>query len=97
MLAVNEDEVKNVRLVYYILMGGRIMAELAAILAGLGWEIGLWKMYGRTNARWSTSTVSSVMRNERYCGDVLVRKTWKPNFHDHRLRKDRGKKNKYYQ
>ena len=44
MLAVNEDEVKNVRLVYYMLMGGRSMAEIAAILAGLGWEIGLWKM-----------------------------------------------------
>ena len=41
--------------------------------------------------------MSSVMRNERYCGDVLARKTWTPNFHDHRSRKNRGKKNKYYQ
>lgn len=37
------------------------------------------------------------MRNERYCGDVLARKTWTPNFHDHKKKKNNGKKNKYYQ
>ena len=37
------------------------------------------------------------MRNERYCGDVLARKTWTPDFHDHKSVKNRNKKNKYYQ
>jgi hypothetical protein len=37
------------------------------------------------------------MRNERYCGDVLSRKTYTPNFKDHKSKKNRGKKNKYYQ
>ena len=25
------------------------------------------------------------MRNERYCGDVLARKTWTPDFHNHKV------------
>ena len=39
----------------------------------------------------------SIARNERYCGDVLGRKTWTPDFHDHKSKKNNGKKNKYYQ
>lgn len=39
----------------------------------------------------------SLMRNERYCGDVLARKTYTPNFKDHKAKKNCGKKNKYFQ
>ena len=97
VLAVNEDEARTVRLMYYMLLSGSSPAEIAATLTELGRETGLRKVCGRPNARWTASAVSSVMRNERYCGDVLARKTWTPNFHDHRSRKNRGKKNKYYQ
>lgn len=37
------------------------------------------------------------MRNERYCGDVFARKTYTPNFKDHKAKKNCGKKNKYFQ
>ena len=41
--------------------------------------------------------VVAYLRNERYCGDVLARKTWTPDFHTHKSVKNTGKKNRYYQ
>ena len=64
VLAVNEDEARSVRLMYYMLLSGSSPAEIAATLTELGRETGLRKVCGRPNARWTASAVSSVMRNE---------------------------------
>ncbi len=96
-LAVNEDEANTVRLMYYMLLNGSSTTEIAKTLTDLRRETGLWKVCGRHSTSWTGSAVSAVLRNERYCGDVLARKTWTPNFHDHKSKKNKGKKNKYYQ
>ena len=97
VLVINEDEANTVRLMYYMLLNGSSTAEIAETLTDLGRETGLRKICGRTSARWTDSSVYNVLRNERYCGDVLARKTWTPNFHDHKSKRNNGKKNKYYQ
>ena len=38
-----------------------------------------------------------MLRNEKHCGDVLARKTYTPNYKDHKSKKNNGKKNKYFQ
>ncbi|MCR4708429.1 MAG: recombinase family protein, partial [Clostridiales bacterium] len=96
-LVVNEDEANTVRLMYYMLLNGSSTAGIAKTLTDLHRETGLWKVCGKRNTSWTSNGVSTVLRNERYCGDVLARKTWTPNFHDHKSKKNRGKKNKYYQ
>ena len=97
VLMVNEDEAQTVRLMYYMLLNGSSLAEIAETLTDLGRETGLKKVCGRSSTRWTPSGVAAVMRNERHCGDVLARKTWTPNFHDHKSKRNNGKKNKYYQ
>lgn len=97
VLLINEDEAQTIRLMYYMLLNGSSTAEIASTLTELERETGQRKVNGRPNTRWTSRAVASVMRNERYCGDVLARKTWTPNFHDHKSRKNNGKKNKYYQ
>lgn len=49
------------------------------------------------SSNWTPGGLVSLMRNERYCGDVLARKTYTPNFKDHKAKKNCGKKNKYFQ
>ena len=39
----------------------------------------------------------AIMRNEKHCGDVLARKTYTPNYKDHKSKRNNGKKNKYFQ
>ena len=96
-LVINEDEANTVRLMYYMLLNGSSMEEIAETLTELGRETGLKKICGKNSSKWTAKSVAGVLRNERYCGDVLARKTWTPNFHDHKSKKNNGKKNKYYQ
>ena len=97
VLQINEDEAQTVRLMYYMLLNGSSITEIASTLTELKRETGQRKIKGKPNTHWSEIGVYNVLRNERYCGDVLARKTWTPNFHDHKSKRNNGKKNKYYQ
>lgn len=97
VLQINEDEAETVRLMYYMLLNGRTPNEIAETLTDLGRESGLKKACGKLNTQWTGQMVTSYLRNERYCGDVLARKTWTPDFHTHKSVKNTGKKNRYYQ
>ena len=99
-LVVNEDQARAVRLMYYMLLSGSTVYEIADTLTELGLETGgRRKVNGEyvKNTRWTPSGVTSTMRNERYAGDVLARKTWTPNFRTHKSVKNTGEKNRYYQ
>ena len=96
-LVINEDQAQTVRLMYYMLLNGSSTQEIADTLTDLERETGGRRRDGTPNTRWCSSGVATVLRNERYCGDVLARKTWTPDFHDHKSVKNRNKKNKYYQ
>lgn len=49
------------------------------------------------NLKWTSSTVVNLLKNERYCGDVLSRKTFAPNYLDHKSKKNRHDRNQYRQ
>ena len=36
------------------------------------------------NVKWTAGSIVQVLRNERHCGDVYTRKTYTPDFRDHR-------------
>ena len=97
VLRINEEEAQTVRLMYYMLLNGRSTQEIAETLTDLGRITGLRKVTGKVNTRWTSSIVAVTMRNERYCGDVLARKTWTPDFHNHKSVRNTGGKNRYYQ
>lgn len=96
-LVINQEQAATVRLMYYMLLNGSSTAEIAETLTELGRETGGRQKDGSMNTHWTANGVATVMRNERYCGDVLARKTWTPDFHTHKSVKNRNKKNKYYQ
>ena len=96
-LVINEEQAQTVRLMYYMLLNGSSTQEIAETLTELERETGGRRKDGTPNTKWTATGIATVMRNERYCGDVLARKTWTPDFHDHKSVKNRNKKNKYYQ
>ena len=97
VLRINEEEAKTVRLIFYLLLNGYSTADVADTLNELHRETGQRKVSGRQSYKWTNVSVYNIARNERYCGDVLARKTWTPDFHDHKSKRNNGKKNKYYQ
>ena len=97
ILQINEQQAKVVKWMYASLLNGNTTEEIASVLTELQIPTGGRKKDGTLNTDWTSSGILSIMRNERYCGDVLARKTYTPNFKDHKSKKNRGKKNKYYQ
>lgn len=90
-LIINEEEAKTVRLIFFMYLYGYSCQVIADTLTD----------YGRTtkkgNSKWSASTILQILQNERHCGDVLARKTYTPNFLDHKSKKNKKNRNQYRQ
>ena len=46
--------------------------------------------------KWSQSTVSSMLKNERYCGDMLLQKRYSPDIFPYKLVTNKGELAQYY-
>lgn len=90
-LVINEDEAKTVRLIFFMYLYGYSTSKIANILTELKRETKLG------NTTWSSSSVLGVLQNERHCGDILSRKTWTPNYLDHKSKKNKKDRNQYMQ
>lgn len=98
ILAVNESQARVVRWMYSTLLNGGTPEEIADVLTEMAIPTGGRRKKDKTfNTHWTANGVIAIMRNEKHCGDVLARKTYTPNFKDHKAKKNNGKKNKYFQ
>lgn len=88
-LIVNEEEAKTVRLIFYMYLYGYSCKEIANTLTSLK------RQTKKGNTRWSSGSVLQILQNERHCGDVLARKTFTPNYLDHKSKKNRQDRNQY--
>ena len=97
ILAINENEARVVKWMYSTLLNGGSPEEIAEVLTELAIPTGGRRRDGTFNTHWTPNGVIAMMRNEKHCGDVLARKTYTPNYKDHKAKKNNGKKNKYFQ
>lgn len=97
VLQVNEEEANVVRWLYSTLVSGGDLKDMAAVLTDMKIPTKGRRRDGTLNTHWTASKIAQLLRNEKYAGDVLARKTYTPNFKNHKARKNNGKKNKYYQ
>lgn len=85
-LIVNPDEAPTVKLAFYMYLYGYSTQQIADAL------IALERKSYLGNIKWTSSSIIQILRNERHCGDVLTRKTFTPNFRDHKSRRNRGER-----
>lgn len=90
-LVVNPEEAETVSLCFYMFLGGYTTSEIAEMLTDLK------RKTKRGNTKWSSSSVVGVLQNERHCGDILCRKTFTPNYLNHKAKKNRKDRNQYRQ
>ena len=98
-LVVNEDEADTVKLCFYLFISGFSLKDIADLLTSLGRKTGYNKLHNKKtgiepkyNTNWTSGSVAEILRNERHCGDVLARKTYTPNFKDHKSKKNVGQR-----
>lgn len=85
-LIINQDEAPTVKLAFFMYLYGYSAQHIANALNALGRKSYLG------NCNWTSNGIIQILRNERHCGDVLTRKTWTPDYHDHKSEKNRGKR-----
>lgn len=96
-LIVNEDEARTVRLIFLMFLSRYNCSEIALFMMTLRRHTKVKLKSGKINWNWTGSTVYSILRNERYCGDVLAQKTYTPNYLDHRSKKNNLVLPQYYE
>ena len=90
-LIINEDEADTVKVIYYLYLNGFDLKEICEILEKCDRPTKLG------NYTWSPTALRGIIENERHCGDVLARKTFTPNYLDHKSKKNRNDRNQYIQ
>lgn len=82
-LVINRDEALTVKLIFFLYLYGNTCQQIANLLTEYG------RKTKKGNTKWSVTSVLQILQNERHCGDVLTRKTWTPNYLDHKSKKNR--------
>lgn len=90
-LVINEDEANTVRLIFFSYLYGYSTQKIADALTELE------RLTKKGNQFWSAGSVLQILTNERYCGDVLARKTFTPNYLNHKAKKNNHDRNQYRQ
>jgi DNA invertase Pin-like site-specific DNA recombinase len=83
-LVINPDEQSTVKLIFFMYLYGYSTTEIAEALTEQGRKTYLG------NVTWTSNSIVQVLRNERHCGEVLTRKTFTPNYLNHKSRKNKG-------
>lgn len=83
-LIINEQEAQTVRRVYREYMKGKGMKLIASELKSEG------IITGRGTVNWGKSSVMHMLRNEKYCGDVLMQKSYKVDFMTNKQKENKG-------
>jgi DNA invertase Pin-like site-specific DNA recombinase len=84
-MTVNQEGAALVRRIYEMFLNERMgVRAIARVLT----EQGVPTYTG--GASWSGATVLKILKNEKYCGDLIQRKTYTPDFLTHKKRRNKG-------
>ena len=85
-----EEVSEIVRKIYTLFLEGNTVREIADYLTGQGIPTPAGK------AKWSVSTITSILQNEKYKGDALLQKTYTVDFLSKTVKKNNGEVPQYY-
>lgn len=88
--AIDAEQAELVRLIYDLYRTGNSSPQIAELLSRSGIPTALGK------ETWSSGAVLGILRNEKYCGDVLCQKTMAVDIFSHKVIKNTGQKPQYF-
>ena len=89
-LKIVESEAKIIRLIYKLFLMGRTPHKIARMLEDMNIKSPTGK------EKWSSSTVKSILKNEKYKGDALLQKSFTVDFLQKTVKKNAGELPQYY-
>ena len=88
-MVVIEGEAEIVREIYRRFVQGVHPIDIADYLNKLGATTVLGN-------EWSSNSVKGILRNEKYCGDVILQKTYTVDYLTHKSKKNEGEVDQFY-
>lgn len=88
-MVIDEDEAQVIRYIYGCYLDGQSVSEIAESLTTQQIPT------VRGGNVWSNSTIRNILKNEKYCGDVLMQKTYTVDCFSHKVMKNTGQKPQY--
>lgn len=89
-LVVVPEEAEIIRLIFDEFLEGKSESQIAEMLE----ERGIITVTG--NKKWHTSTINSILKNEKYMGDLLLQKYYTSDYLSKRKMANRGQFPQYY-
>ena len=89
-LVINPGQARIVQQIYREFLEGFSPAMICRRLS----KRGIPTVTGKDS--WHQSTILSILQNEKYCGDLIMQKTYTPDFLTHRSVKNTGQLPQYY-
>ena len=89
-LVIVKKEAKVIRFIFNSYLESHTPTEIAQMLT----EGGIPTVKG--NRTWTSAAILSILRNEKYVGDVLMQKTYTENVFSHKQCKNTGRHPQYY-
>ena len=88
--AIVESEARVVKLIYGLFLEGKTQAGICKYLE----ELGIPSPGGKQ--KWSKTTVTSILQNEKYKGDALLQKKFTVDFLEKKMKPNEGEVPQYY-
>lgn len=88
-IEIVEEEAEIVRYIYDGYLAGNTVKEIAQALT----DASIPTVMGK--ATWSSASIYSILKNEKYCGDILMQKTYTVDCFTHKTRKNTGQRPQY--
>lgn len=89
-LIINEEQAKTVRCIYQEFLDGNGTSKIAK-----GLTVDKIKT-GRGKTKWCANSVYRILRNEKYCGDILMQKRVTLDFLTHKRATNNGHQPQYF-
>lgn len=87
---IEHDGAETVKMIYDIFLGGDSLMKIAEKLDRAG------RPTPSGRGKWSSSTVRSILSNEKYAGDVIINKTYTEDCLSKKIRVNNGERQKFY-
>lgn len=85
-MTINEDEVPIVKTIFYkYLIEGKGAHTIAKELQEEGIKT-------KRGGKWTNASIYKILKNEKYCGDLIQQKTYTPNFLSHSKKYNKGER-----
>ena len=90
-LVINEPEAEVIRQIFQLYLDGYSVGGIKKNLEGNG------ILTSRGKTAWSKQSIETILTNEKYVGDVILYKTFSPDFPEKKRIQNNGEHQKYIQ